>query len=92
MAEVQRLLAFIKKYSGRFVAAILLMAIVGASEGLTALLIVPVFDRLFVDAGSGPILLFRWPFGGHQIYLQDFLPIGSTTSGRWLPFSQLRSR
>ena len=74
MAEVQRLLAFIKKYSGRFVAAIFLMAIVGASEGLTALLIVPVFDRLFVDAGSGPILLFRWPFGGHQIYLQDFLP------------------
>ena len=74
MAEVQRLLAFIKKYSGRFVAAISLMAIVGACEGLTALLIVPVFDRLFVDAGSGPILLFRGPFDGHPIYLQSFLP------------------
>jgi len=50
------------------------MAIVGACEGLTALLIVPVFDRLFVDAGSGPILLFRGPFDGHPIYLQSFLP------------------
>jgi ATP-binding cassette, subfamily B, bacterial MsbA len=74
MAEVQRLLAFIKKYSVRFVAAVIMMAIVGASEGLTALLIVPVFDRLLVDAGSGPILLFNLPLHGRAIYLQDFLP------------------
>ena len=74
MTQVQRLLSFTKKYSIRFAVAVILMAVVGACEALTALLIVPVFDRLFVDAGSGPILLFKWPFDGHPIYLQNFLP------------------
>ncbi len=51
------------------------MAIVGACEALTALLIRPVFDRLFVaNADSAPILLFTWPFSGQGVYVQDFLP------------------
>ena len=73
MAQVQRLLTFLRPYAFRFVAAIVLMAVVGACEALTALLIRPVFDRLFTS-GSAPILLFNWPFTGHPIYLQDFLP------------------
>jgi len=74
MTQVQRLLGFLRPYSVRFVGAIILMAVVGACEALMALLIRPVFDRLFVNADSGPILLFRWPFSGRGVYLQNFLP------------------
>src|SRR2546426_11506737 len=51
-----------------------LMAAVGACEALMALLIRPVFDRVFVNAGSAPVLLFEWPFTGRGVYLQDFMP------------------
>ena len=74
MIQVQRLLGFLRPYTLRFAAAILLMAVVGACEALMALLIRPVFDRVFVNAGSGPILLFEWPFTGRVVYLQDFVP------------------
>jgi subfamily B ATP-binding cassette protein MsbA len=51
------------------------MAAVGACEAAYALLIKPIFDRVLTGSYSkGPILLFRLPFHGHAIYLQDFLP------------------
>src|SRR3989449_861671 len=74
MTQVQRLLGFLRPYTLRFGAAILLMAAVGACEALMALLIRPVFDRVFVNAGSAPVLLFEWPFTGRVVYLQDFVP------------------
>src|SRR2546422_11351409 len=74
MTQVQRLLGFLRPYTLRFAAAILLMAAVGACEALMALLIRPVFDRVFVNAGSAPVLLFEWPFTGRGVYLQDFMP------------------
>src|SRR5439155_7255290 len=73
MPQVQRLLSFLRPYALRFLAAIVLMAVVGACEALMALLIRPVFDRLF-SPDSAPILLFKWPFTGHAVYLQEFLP------------------
>jgi ATP-binding cassette, subfamily B, bacterial MsbA len=73
MAQVQRLLTFLRPYGLRFAVAVVLMAVVGACEGVTALLIRPVFDRLFAS-GSAPILLFSWPVSGQPVYLQDFLP------------------
>jgi len=73
--QVQRLLAFLKPYSFRFVAAFLLMALVGACEALTAFLIKPAFDRVLAPgADAGKIVLFQWPFGGPPIYLQTFFP------------------
>ena len=39
MTQVQRLLGFLRPYTLRFAAAILLMAVVGACEALMALLI-----------------------------------------------------
>jgi len=73
--QVQRLLAFLKPYSFRFLVAILLMALVGACEALTALLIKPVFDRVLAPGtDAGKIVLFQWPFGGRAIYLQSFFP------------------
>jgi subfamily B ATP-binding cassette protein MsbA len=73
--QVQRLLAFLKPYSFRFVVAFLLMALVGACEALTAFLIKPAFDRVLAPGtDAGKIVLFQWPFGGQPIYLQTFFP------------------
>jgi subfamily B ATP-binding cassette protein MsbA len=75
MTQVQRLLAFLKPYSFRFLVAFILMALVGACEALTALLIKPVFDRVLAPGtDAGRIVLFQWPFGGRAIYLQSFFP------------------
>ena len=75
MSQVQRLLAFLKPYSLRFLAAIILMAVVGACEALTALLIKPVFDKVLAPGtDAGKIVLFQSPFSGHPIYLQSFFP------------------
>jgi ATP-binding cassette, subfamily B, bacterial MsbA len=75
MTEVRRLLKFVRPYSFRFFAAIVLMVVVGACEALTALLIRPVFDGVLAPIHRGaPVLLFKWPFSGRPIYLEDFLP------------------
>jgi subfamily B ATP-binding cassette protein MsbA len=75
MTQVQRLLAFLKPYSFRFLVAFILMALVGACEALTALLIKPVFDRVLAPGSdAGKIVLFQWPFGGRAIYLQSLFP------------------
>jgi len=75
MSQIRRLLGFIRPYSLRFFAAVVLMAVVGFCEALTALLIKPVFDRVLdAQAQSTPILLFHWPFGGGGVHLQDFMP------------------
>jgi subfamily B ATP-binding cassette protein MsbA len=69
------LLAFLKPYSFRFLVAFILMALVGACEALTALLIKPVFDRVLAPGSdAGKIVLFQWPMGGPVIYLQSFFP------------------
>ena len=75
MSQLRRLLGLIRPYSLRFFAAVVLMAVVGFCEALTALLIKPVFDRVLdAQALSTPILLFHWPFGGAGVHLQDFMP------------------
>jgi subfamily B ATP-binding cassette protein MsbA len=51
------------------------MALVGACEAATALLIKPVFDRVLAPGkDAGKIVVFQWPFGGPPIYLQTFFP------------------
>lgn len=51
------------------------MALVGACEALTALLIQPIFDHVLEPTNvSSRIVLFKWPWGGGAVYLQDFLP------------------
>jgi len=73
--QVQRLLAFLKPYSFRFLVAFILMALVGVCEALTALLIKPVFDAVLAPGrDAGKIVLFQWPFGGRAVYLQSFFP------------------
>ncbi len=75
MSQVHRLLRFLRPYTFRFLFSVVLMAVVGACEALTALLIKPVFDRVLAPgADSGRILLFSLPFGKGSVYLQDFFP------------------
>jgi len=75
MDQVRRLLGFLRPYSVLFFPAVILMAVVGACEGVTALLLKPVFDRvLSPEADAARILLFELPFSGRPVYLQDFLP------------------
>jgi ATP-binding cassette, subfamily B, bacterial MsbA len=75
MSQSRRLASFIRPYIPLLALAILLMAVVGTCEATYALLIKPIFDRVLIgNHSTGPILLFRLPFHGHAIYLQDFLP------------------
>jgi subfamily B ATP-binding cassette protein MsbA len=75
MSQVQRLLGFLRPYSLRLLFAVVLMAVVGACEGLTILLIRPVFDQVLDPAAQASrTLLFKLPFSTQGVYLQDFLP------------------
>jgi len=76
MSQVRRLLSFMRPYSMRFFAAILLMVVVGACEALAALLIKPVFDGVLAPHRQTPshITLFVWPFSGRPLYLETLLP------------------
>ena len=76
MSQVRRLVSFVRPYSARFFAAIVLMILVGACEALLALLIKPVFDGVLAPHRAAPtsIVLFNWRFLGGTLYLHDLLP------------------
>ena len=74
MKDLRHLLRYARPYSHRIVAAVVLMAIVGACHGLVAVLIEPVFDRVLnPQSPEAAVLLYKAPFLG-AIYLQDLLP------------------
>jgi subfamily B ATP-binding cassette protein MsbA len=75
MSQVQRLLGFIRPYSFRLFLAVCLMVVVGASEGITALLIKPIFDVVLApNSSTSGIVLFVIPYLHHAVYLEDILP------------------
>ena len=75
MNQVQRLLGFIKPYSFRLVIAVCLMVVVGAAEGVTALLIKPIFDVVLTpNASVTGVVLFQISRIHYTVYLEDFLP------------------
>ena len=48
---------------------------VGAAQGLTALLIGPIFDRVLMPKSEdAPVFLFTIPIFKHPVYLGDFFP------------------
>ncbi|HLW76021.1 MAG TPA: ABC transporter ATP-binding protein, partial [Bryobacteraceae bacterium] len=70
-----RLLRYSRTYVPHFVASVLLMLCVGAAQGLTALLIGPIFDRVLAPkSDNAPILLFTIPVAKHPVYLANFMP------------------
>lgn len=75
MSPIKRLLGFIRPYTPRFFASVFLMAVVGVCEVLMAFLVKPIFDNVLAPtAQSNSIQLFKSPFSGQMIYLQDLLP------------------
>jgi len=75
--ELARLLGYVRPYSGRLAAAVVLLAVVGLTEGLTALMITPAVDRVLNPAATDATLpLVKLPFGGPTILLNSFFPRG----------------
>jgi len=75
MKEFRRLLIYVRPYFGTLLLSVLLMALVGAAQGLTAVLVGPVFDRVLQpDTPDSQVALFTIPGFGRTVYLQDFLP------------------
>jgi len=73
--DLRRLLGYARPYRWLVAAAILLMCLVGLSEGVIALMIAPLFDRVLDPKTAGSRLkLFTIPGSHHTIYLNSFLP------------------
>jgi len=74
--ELGRLLRYSRRYTGHLLLSVFLMACVGAAQGLTVLLIGPIFDRVLNPASAdAPVYLFTIPGWNHQVYLDNFMPM-----------------
>jgi len=72
-----RLLGYSKRYALLLVTSVLLMGMVGLSQGAIALLIRPVIDLVLQPVVSDkPVLLARVPILDYKIYLQQIVPSG----------------
>jgi len=57
------------------IVGVVLLAFVALAEGLIALIIAPIFDRVLNPAASDSnLLLFKMPFTGQPVYLNQFFP------------------
>jgi len=75
MKELSRLLRYSRPYSGHLLLSVILMACVGASQAMTALLIGPIFDRVLNPASAEtPVALFTIPVIKRHIMLGELLP------------------
>ncbi len=73
--QLKRLLAYVRPYSLRLTAGILLLAFVALAEGGVALMVAPAVDRVLNPAAVGSLLaLVKLPWSGRTIYLNDFFP------------------
>ena len=75
MSELARLLRYARPYAASLFGSVILMAMVGASQALMALLIGPIFDRVLdPDAPDMAVRLFTIPFFKHPVFLNDVMP------------------
>ncbi len=75
MSDLFHLLRYVKPYALILLVSVVLMACVGASHALIAVLIGPVFDRVLNPASpEAPVLLFTIPVADKAIYLNDVIP------------------
>jgi len=74
--ELGRLLQYSRRYIGHLLLSVFLMACVGAAQGLTVLLIGPIFDRVLNPASAdAPVFLFTIPGWNYRVYLDNFMPM-----------------
>ena len=77
MNEFGRLLRYSRPYTAHLLFSVILMACVGAAQGLTVLLIGPIFDRVLnPQTADAPVLLYTIPVWNRPIYLDAFMPAG----------------
>lgn len=75
MRQLLRLLGFVRPYALPLIVSVVLMACVGASQALIALLIGPIFDRVLDPTSpEAPVMLFQVPVLGKVVYLNDLVP------------------
>ncbi len=73
--QLKRLFGYVRPYSLRLGAGILLLAFVALAEGGVALMVAPAVDRVLNPAAVGSMLtLVKLPWSGRTIYLNDFFP------------------
>ncbi|HXJ06897.1 MAG TPA: ABC transporter ATP-binding protein [Candidatus Acidoferrum sp.] len=73
--QLIRLLSYVRPYRVRMLLGVVLLAFVAIAEGLIALIIAPIFDRVLNPAASDSRLeLFRVPFSDRTVYLNQFFP------------------
>jgi ATP-binding cassette, subfamily B, bacterial MsbA len=76
MKELFRLLAYSRRYVPYLLGSVVLMAVAGAAQGALALLLRPIFDRVLTSARpQGLTPLLAKPVFGHQIYLEQIVPM-----------------
>ena len=88
MKELLRLLSYARRYWPHLSASVILMAIAGAAQGSLALLLRPIFDRVLTTqppAGLTPLL--ARPIAGHQIYLENIVPLQGRTIWTMVAFA-----
>ena len=73
--EIRKLIATVRKYTPLLVAAAVLLAIVGAMEGLIALMARPLMDVVLHANTGSDLPLVTLPWNHHTIYLNSFLPM-----------------
>ncbi len=75
MRQLLRLLSYGRRYWAHLAGSVVLMAVAGATQGMMALLIRPIFDRVLNPrAPNTRVPLFPHPVLHHQIYLDQFVP------------------
>jgi ATP-binding cassette, subfamily B, bacterial MsbA len=75
MRELLRLLRYVRPYLAPLLTSVILMAGVGLTQAVMALLVGPIFDRVLKpDTPDTPVLLFTIPGIQHAVYLQDVIP------------------
>src|SRR5580704_2784041 len=80
MRELTRLLRYSRPYVPHLLVSVILMAIVGAAQALTVLLIPVILNRVLNPQPVEPLVkFFKTPFSHHIVYLNDLMPAHITS-------------
>jgi ATP-binding cassette, subfamily B, bacterial MsbA len=83
--ELRRLLRYARPYRVRLFLGVLALGVLGMTEGVIALMITPMVDRVLNPSSDDPHLPLVTLPGNHVIYLNSFLP--SSIHWGWTVFS-----
>ena len=73
--EIRRLFATVRRYWPLLVFASILLAVVGAMEGMIALMVRPMLDVVLQSNTGSELPLVTLPWNHQTIYLNSFLPV-----------------